>query len=172
MEVVAMLLESGANPNIRNKQGKTPLYNHLEYLDKIILLLKAGADPNITDNSEFPLLLWANKQSVKTVIIDAGAKYPPIDIIAQLVKRVSSSSDITNLTDILLKLIGNEPDRERRVELFKIMLVLYRTPTGQLFIGTHSQFKNVIRDKIKGLIDDPNFRHHAQYFKQQYEKLV
>lgn len=46
-------LEKGANPNIRDFQGNTPLFvaNFASNREAIDLLLKFGADPNIRNNA-------------------------------------------------------------------------------------------------------------------------
>lgn len=57
VEGVKKLLNKGANPNVKNKDGKTPLclisQNTYDVNTEqiFILLLKAGANPNIKDNA-------------------------------------------------------------------------------------------------------------------------
>jgi ankyrin repeat protein len=51
-EIVKLLLEKRANPNIQNDFGKTALMEALEWMgntDIVNLLLENGADPNIRD---------------------------------------------------------------------------------------------------------------------------
>jgi ankyrin repeat protein len=65
--VVQLLLERGADPNIRNDNGKTALWLALQVgchdpkkgLPVIKLLLEAGADVNIRDNEGQTPLQWA-----------------------------------------------------------------------------------------------------------------
>lgn len=49
--MVRLLLEHGADPNLRNYDGVTALHNAVyeNQLDIVALLLEAGADPNIKD---------------------------------------------------------------------------------------------------------------------------
>ncbi|MCK5690922.1 ankyrin repeat domain-containing protein, partial [Myxococcota bacterium] len=46
-DLLRMLLKHGADPNIRNKKGKTPLLNACGYHPSVKALLDAGADANI-----------------------------------------------------------------------------------------------------------------------------
>ncbi len=53
LEILETLLKKGANPNLKNLYGATPLYSVAtwsENLDKVKVLLKAGADPMIETN--------------------------------------------------------------------------------------------------------------------------
>ena len=57
---VQVLLENGANPNVRDSDGATPLFRAMqptdEHYEVVKLLLKYGADPNIPYSSgEFPI---------------------------------------------------------------------------------------------------------------------
>ena len=49
-EQIKLLLETGANPNIQDKFGETPLHWCWNNLEKIRLLLEAGADYTIRNN--------------------------------------------------------------------------------------------------------------------------
>lgn len=54
-EAVDLLLEAGANPNIQNDKGRTPLH-YTDVLASVASLLKGKANPNIQDNrGETPL---------------------------------------------------------------------------------------------------------------------
>ncbi|WP_265036675.1 ankyrin repeat domain-containing protein [Wolbachia endosymbiont (group A) of Anomoia purmunda] len=54
-ETVDLLLEAGANPDIQNNKGKTPLH-YTDVLASVASLLKGKANPNIQDNEgETPL---------------------------------------------------------------------------------------------------------------------
>jgi ankyrin repeat protein len=50
-KIVEMLLENGANPNLRNKNGTSPLLDATLFKDEKIveMLLKYGADPHLAD---------------------------------------------------------------------------------------------------------------------------
>ncbi|WP_341818436.1 ankyrin repeat domain-containing protein [Wolbachia endosymbiont (group B) of Ennomos erosarius] len=54
---VDLLLEAGADPNIKDDRGKTPL--HYASYNNIGSLIKAGTDPNVKDNEERTPLHYA-----------------------------------------------------------------------------------------------------------------
>ena len=65
-----LLLNKGADPNIKCTMGETPLYQavEMEKIEQIKLLLKKGADPNITnDDGLSPLHIAVNKQNISIV---------------------------------------------------------------------------------------------------------
>ena len=62
-EVVKLLLERGADPNLPSKDGEPPLTDAAEsgHLDVVNLLLEHGADPNIDGNSgDVGLVGWGS----------------------------------------------------------------------------------------------------------------
>ena len=67
-----LLLNNGANPNIKCNMGETALYQavDMEKFDQVKLLLQNGADPNISqDDGLTPLHLAVNKQNLLIVKI-------------------------------------------------------------------------------------------------------
>jgi ankyrin repeat protein len=72
------LLLHGADPNIRNDAGATPLMWATDDLEKTRLLLNGGADPNArSDDGRTPLLIAASRfgsGAVVKLLIDHGAK--------------------------------------------------------------------------------------------------
>ncbi|GFY65492.1 uncharacterized protein TNIN_39921 [Trichonephila inaurata madagascariensis] len=66
IEIIKLLLENGANPNIQDERGDTALFAHIMFglprnADSKIteLLLKHGADPNIKNDNGDSTLYWA-----------------------------------------------------------------------------------------------------------------
>ncbi len=72
MERVLLLLERGANPNIRGMQMQTPIF-HAQSAEMAELLLAAGADPNAEDVDEWVPLHGANAE-VTRVLLAHGAE--------------------------------------------------------------------------------------------------
>ncbi len=65
-DIKTLLLQHGADPNIPNIQGKTPL--HLAHLFEIKLLLQYGAKPNIQDyKGNTPLMRATMNLSARSV---------------------------------------------------------------------------------------------------------
>jgi ankyrin repeat protein len=75
---VQQLLKQGANPNLRNDLGATPLNEAIELLDEVMVtaLLANGADPNLGNlDDETPLMLAARAGNLPMVeqLVSAGA---------------------------------------------------------------------------------------------------
>ncbi|MBR0423416.1 MAG: ankyrin repeat domain-containing protein, partial [Clostridia bacterium] len=64
-EIIDLLLQHNANPNIQNNDNKTPLHIATEYADQkmVELLLQHGADPNIQNNNNDTPLHFAARQT-------------------------------------------------------------------------------------------------------------
>jgi ankyrin repeat protein len=76
--IMGYLLEKGANPNVKDKHGETPLLQaaRKSLLPHVQILIKYGANPDIYDKSNDSALLWAAyKGNVDIVIflIENGA---------------------------------------------------------------------------------------------------
>jgi len=76
-DTVRLLLEAGADPNVRNDAGATALMWAVDDLDKTRLLLKGGADANArSDNGRTPLLsatVRVGSADVVKLLLDHGA---------------------------------------------------------------------------------------------------
>jgi len=75
---VRFLLQNGADPNIRNKKGLTPLQlaTALSFTDGVEALIKGGASVNISDQTgETPLIAAVHARNVALVrlLLDKGA---------------------------------------------------------------------------------------------------
>ncbi|KAJ5316569.1 hypothetical protein PENANT_c019G05286 [Penicillium antarcticum] len=93
---IKYLLDHGADPNIRNSQGKTPLCNAVArgelaghgQREITRILLEGGADPNIAASCGYtPLAMSAHDTQLFQLLIDNGA-YPsqehPMELFAAL----------------------------------------------------------------------------------------
>lgn len=76
-ESVRLLLEAGADPNVRNEAGATALMWAVDDLDKTRLLLRCGADANArSDDGRTPLLIATTRPQsydVAKLLLDHGA---------------------------------------------------------------------------------------------------
>jgi ankyrin repeat protein len=80
VEIVDLLLRRGANSNIQDNIGSTPLLAGANNPQIVRLLLAAGANPNIYNyNKLSPLLLAVKRNNIESVklLLDAGANPNP-----------------------------------------------------------------------------------------------
>ena len=72
-ELCRLLMEAGADPMARDKDGGTPLH-YAHNADVCRLLLDAGADPNALDDEGHTPLQLIRRDEVRQVLLDAGAQ--------------------------------------------------------------------------------------------------
>ena len=76
-EELKQLLETGADPNLRDNNGRTALMKstYPVQVESIRLLLEHGADPNVTDNKGMtPLMVQRDSPEAVALLIKAGAR--------------------------------------------------------------------------------------------------
>ena len=64
------LLKAGADPNLANKRGKTPLHTaaKLRQTYSVKLMMKSGADPNKVDKEGKTPLCYAREEGHRDII--------------------------------------------------------------------------------------------------------
>ena len=67
--IVTMLLEAGANTNMRNENGKTAIMWAIDSPEKILMLVQAGADIKIRDAYGFSVLMIAALRHIQGGIV-------------------------------------------------------------------------------------------------------
>lgn len=77
-DIIRFLLKAGASPNVRDKEGRTPLHDAVDNskIESVKMLLQAGADVNAKDNNgNTPLSIAAEMSCMKLckLLLEAGA---------------------------------------------------------------------------------------------------
>ncbi len=107
-DIVKLLLESGANPNIRDKEsGSTPLDKAISdgYADIVELLLLYGADANARDrNGQTPLheAAWENQGDIAELLIAKGANVNATDRNGDTPAHVAALNEHRGLYELLI----------------------------------------------------------------------
>ncbi|MGN6819239.1 MAG: ankyrin repeat domain-containing protein [Sphingomonas sp.] len=114
---LSYLLAKGANPNIKNRQGDTPLLVAIDrgYDDLIPILIKYKANPNLAgDGGQTPLIkavLRRDEQMVRD-LIEGGADPDKRDYMAGKSARDYANADTRNPT--MIKLFADLPTGPKR----------------------------------------------------------
>ena len=111
------LLQKGANPNLRDGRGNTPLLLAVTggYPGLIDLLVKGKANVNLANSAgETPLILAVQRRDLGMirVLLAAGADPDQSDIIAGKSARDYAAEDTR--TPVIAKLLADAPKRQRR----------------------------------------------------------
>ena len=130
-DIIKLLLDYGADINIRNKTNMTPLIHHcyngyIMYQNIITLLVEGGANINAIDDDNISALMYAcysNRPNIVKLLIDAGAdidirddKGDTLEIIIQrIISGYDSDNEYQNTDkqkfEMILKFIQDERDR-------------------------------------------------------------
>lgn len=111
------LLSRGADPNLRNGRGDTPLLLAVQYgqIGMIEVLTKARANPNLGNGGgETPLIRAVQKRDLALVrtLLTAGADADQTDNVAGMSARDYAHAD--SRTPAIAKLIDEKPKQARR----------------------------------------------------------
>lgn len=111
------LLQQGANPNLRDKRGNTPLITAIiaGAADLVPIFIDAKANLNLAnDSGETPLIRAVQQRSIPMIraLLAAGADPDQTDSLAGLSARDYAHQDTR--TPALARLIDETPKRARR----------------------------------------------------------
>ncbi len=76
LNMTTVLLEGGANPNLQDEAGKTPLMV-AKSKEVVVALLKGGADPNLADNEGKSAVDYASGQADLVALLKKSGKIKP-----------------------------------------------------------------------------------------------
>ena len=116
IELVRLLLEAGADPEVKNHMGRTALFEAAQGVIVCIEpLLEYGADPNITDKK-------GNTAFAK--IFDSTLENVTFDIVRLMLKNGADvdSRDCDGHTPLMLCIKGNQIFPELRRKMVKLLL--------------------------------------------------
>ncbi|XP_059167280.1 transient receptor potential cation channel subfamily A member 1-like [Physella acuta] len=143
-QLATLLLSYHADPEIKDKVGRTPLYRAVEHrkIEVILALIKGGADLNTTDqNQETPLIMACRKgfEDVVKFLLDNGADLTVKNFISNNCLHVAA--------------------KENRLEVFKLLLEKSdRKLLSALDIFDQTVFHHAARQKDIRLIDQLIYR--------------
>jgi len=110
-EAIDMLLAAGADPNIPNDSGRTPLmtavYGHSSFcstINSINRLVEAGTDLEIKDSvgsTALMMALYSDKEEIAGLLREAGASDFGVDDVA--LYKAASSGDVSAVRQLLSK---------------------------------------------------------------------
>ncbi|MCK5683641.1 ankyrin repeat domain-containing protein [bacterium] len=161
-EIVRLLLESGADPNIIDQSGRTPLQRNFDgYVkDYSSLLLENGADPDTLISGE-PILLYAyknNKMDLVQKLVDNGVNPDVVDSYGYSVLYRVIQMDSTEILDHFLQLrprmSSGGGDSSILVDLLYRMKL--KQGSGNSEIDYRKMIENFIRNKTG--INKQNYR--------------
>jgi len=164
VEEVARLLAAGADPNVKDLDGKTPLYYAAEQCNADIaeLLLRHGADPNAKNvRGETPLhrAVWERCGAVVELLLRRGADPNARDADGETPLHEAVSVRDVALVELLLK-HGADPnarDKEGwtpfhhagRVELVELLLRYGADPNARTDAGVTLLHSAAISGNVK-----------------------
>lgn len=128
--MIEFLLISGANPNLANNKGVTPLaiityeYHGEDNSEIVKILLKFGADPNIVNNHGIGPVYYATKMyrlNMIEILVNHGAKFnywSDERISKEMKEYVSNLLANSSLKSCVLRSLDHSFSRENLPESF------------------------------------------------------
>jgi ankyrin repeat protein len=119
LDMIPVLLEAGANPNVVNSSGATPLFHAVQggRLDIVKVLLAAGADPsprtsNSGGRSALVLALTNRSLEMAMVLLKAGANVNAATDYQDTALRIASAGDSRAHLEMVRALLARGADTE------------------------------------------------------------
>jgi ankyrin repeat protein len=107
IQIINLLLEKGADVNIKTLDGRTPLHNAAEAANKNVveLLISKGAKVNVKNDSDCTPFFYAVVRGHKEIInllLANGAEIDVKDRKAKIMLHSAASNGIKNLVDLMI----------------------------------------------------------------------
>jgi ankyrin repeat protein len=147
-EMGTCLLENGADPNLRDRNGRTPLYNAIiSHSDGMVsTLLQYGADITVKVNGELPLItaIKYGRSSAIKMMLDSKDYIPEYNHCNALFHAVET--EYIDIIKLLTQYFNvNERNRNGNTPLHRAV--------KQLYSYINDEFKHHMLDIIKTLLE-------------------
>ena len=157
--VVQILLEGGADPNIQEEYGWTALMyaSHNGYFEVVQMLLEGGADPNIQKKNGWTALMYSSENShpeVVKILLKRGAHPNIHDEYGWTALMYASHNGHSELVQILLK-GGADPNIQEENRWTALMY------------ASHNGHSEVVQILLKGGAD-PNIQEENRWTALMY----
>lgn len=114
-ELLKQLISRGADVNIRNTDGNTPLCDAVFYSDLVEILLFSNANVNIRNNfltGPLALAVISGREKTVGLLVSKGASLDAIDINAKSIMDIAEEKNDSAIINILKNSSANNTDNE------------------------------------------------------------